>query len=260
MTPDWTPLEAEFAEWDAAGLTLDLWWRDDDAVADTAALERLTALSGALDMPVHLAVIPRLAQPSLARAVAAAPHLRPVVHGWAHVNHAPASEKKSEFGTSRPLTDRIADARAGLRRLGDLFGDRLRPVFVPPWNRIGADLPPELPALGFTALSIHTPRHSALAAPGLAQINTHLDPVDWRGTRGLVAPDTLIAQIAAQLADRRLGRADTGEPYGLLTHHLVHDADVWAFVEALLRSLLDGPVRPWTVDTLPDTTTKEPMP
>jgi hypothetical protein len=40
MTPDWTALDAELAAWDQAGLTLPLWWRDDDAVKPTPALDQ----------------------------------------------------------------------------------------------------------------------------------------------------------------------------------------------------------------------------
>ena len=62
MTPDWTPLETELARWSAQGRTLPLWWRDDDAVAETPALRKLTELSERLGLPVHLAVIPAAAE------------------------------------------------------------------------------------------------------------------------------------------------------------------------------------------------------
>lgn len=86
-----------------------------------------------------------------------------------------------------------------------------------------------------------------MPAPGLEQINTHLDPIDWRGTRGLVAPDKLVAQTTDLLRDRREGRTDNAEPFGILTHHLVHDPDIWIFTEALLRRLLDGPGFVWAL-------------
>lgn len=245
MKPDWTPLDTELARWRAAGLILPLWWRDDDAVAPGAALDQLIALSRRHGLPVHLAVIPAGADPSLADLVATTPELIPVVHGWAHQNHAPSGEKKAEFGDHRPLAALRADAERGLSRLRTLFGPQLRPVFVPPWNRIAPGLTTELAGLGFSALSTFTPRSAAEAAPGLAQINTHLDPIDWKGNRSLVDPDRLIARIAGQLADRREGRADPDEPYGLLTHHLVHDAAIWQFIDALVSRLMRGPVQPW---------------
>jgi hypothetical protein len=202
-------------------------------------------------LPVHLAVIPAHATAALARTVRTDPWLVPVVHGWAHDNHAPEGAKKAEFGAHRPLPAMLAEAQQGLDRLRDLFGDRLQPMFVPPWNRITPELVQSLPALGYLALSTFTPRRAALAAPGMAQINTHLDPVAWKTHRGLADPDRLIAQLAAQLADRREGRADNDEPYGLLTHHLVHDDAVWQFAGALLTRLVAGPVRPWTLPAPP---------
>lgn len=246
MTADWTPLDSELEQWRAAGLVLPLWWRDDDAIQPTQALGQLAALSERLELPVHIAVIPARAEPALARAVAAHPRLIPVVHGWAHRSHAPEGQKKAEFGAHRPLDQILSEAETGLTRLRDLFADALRPMFVPPWNRIAPQIEQGLPDLGYTMISTYLPRPAPLAAPGLTQINTHLDPIDWRGTRSLVPPERLIAQIAGQLADRRTGRADAEEPYGILTHHLVHDRAIWEFTAALLTRLMDGPTRPWT--------------
>ncbi len=246
MSPDWRPLQEELRHWQTAGLTLPLWWRDDDAAMPTPQLERLTSLSDDLGLPVHLAVIPRDAGAALAAYVADRPTLIPVVHGWAHQNHAPADEKKAEFRLHRPVEALATDARAGLSKLRDLFGDDLRPVFVPPWNRIGPEVTAQLAGLGYRILSTATSRKAKWAAPGLEQVNTHLDPIDWRGTRGLVAPAVLIAQTAQLLRDRREGRADNTEPFGVLTHHLVHDQDIWTFTQDLLHRLLDGPGVAWT--------------
>jgi len=257
MTPDWTLLDLELERWRGAGMCLPLWWRDDDAVTPTPALKRLNALAGALDLPVHLAVIPHAATIPLADYVCDAPFLIPVVHGWAHRNHAPQGEKRAEFSAARPLAEMTREAAQGLARLSDLFGGNFEPMFVPPWNRIAPQFATGLAGLGYHALSTFTPRAAPLAAPGLAQINTHLDPINWKAGRGLVAPDTLIAQVAHQLADRRLGRADKDEPYGILTHHLAHDDVIWAFTEALISRLIAGPSRIWTIAELTrkDTTT-----
>lgn len=245
---DWNPLDAELDRWRAAGMILPLWWRDDDAVTVTPELDRLSGLSNDLGLPVHLAVIPEGATPELAGYVTEHPHLIPVVHGWSHENHAPAGEKKVEFGAHRPLADLVDLCQSARARLRALFGDRLAPMFVPPWNRTTDDLIAQLPGCGYTMISTFKPRESALTAPGLLRVNTHLDPIYWRGGGSLADPDTLIAQVAGQLADRREGRADNGEPYGILTHHLVHDEAVWAFTETLLRHLMAGPVRVWTAN------------
>lgn len=243
---DWTPLDEELALWRDQGLALPLWWRDDDAIAPTPQLDRLIALSEQLDLPVHLAVIPKNATEALAQRCAQTRHIVPVVHGWSHTSHAPSTEKKAEFGAHRPLVDLVAEAERGLSCLQQLFPDTLAPIFVPPWNRITPDLTPELARLGYRALSTFTPRRSHDAAPGLEQINTHLDPIEWKGSRSLVSPDHLIRQVASDLQDRRTGATDNTEPYGVLTHHLVHDDAIWRFTQALVERLLNGPAQAWT--------------
>jgi hypothetical protein len=176
------------------------------------------------------------------------------VHGWAHRSHAPEGQKKAEFGAHRPMAEIEADASNGLQRLQDLFGEALFPVFVPPWNRIDAQVIAALADLGYRAVSTYLPRKTRYAAPGLLQINTHLDPINWRGDRSLVDPDALIAQITKQLQDRRNGVTDNTEPYGILTHHLVHDRAIWDFTGSLLKRLLAGPGHAWTAHEIKDTT------
>ncbi|KIN63422.1 Polysaccharide deacetylase-like protein [Sulfitobacter noctilucicola] len=238
MKVDWQPLEQEFQRWRQQNLSLKLWWRDDDAVTQTKELDRLTRLSDASGLPVHLAVIPKFADASLVRHCAEHSEIIPIVHGWAHANHAPADQKKAEFGHQR--ADLINDAERGIVRLRGLFGDDLLPVFTPPWNRVDAGLLPQLAGLGYKALSTFTPRRAPLAARGLAQINTHIDPIHWKAGGGLVEPDDIVAVVTANLTARRKGKTDNDEPLGILTHHLVHDEAIWAFTESLIKTLLDG--------------------
>ncbi|MFY9210702.1 MAG: polysaccharide deacetylase family protein [Aestuariivita sp.] len=242
---DWQPLLAELREWEASGLTLPFWWRDDDAIHDTAALRQLGDMARASELSVCIAVIPAKADQTLAEYLSNTPNVIALVHGWAHKNHAPACEKKAEFGAHRPLDTMAQELERGFGRLHNLFGSRLQPVFVPPWNRITPDLVRRLPELGFRVLSTATPRKARWAAPELEQINTHIDPIDWHGTRSLVDEALLIARLTALLRDRREGRSDVTEPLGLLTHHLVHDAAIWSFCARLVDVLMSGPARPW---------------
>ncbi len=93
-----------------------------------------------------------------------------------------------------------------------------------------------MPALGYCGLSGFGDRAAREATPGLIQVNTHLDPIAWRGDRSLTDPDALVAKLARSI-DRRLSGADHPEPIGVLTHHLAHDEAVWTFCEALLERL-----------------------
>ena len=240
MTIDWSPLRRELREWEGENRSLPLWWRDDDATQNTSQLDRLIALSDRLAVPVHLAVIPA----HVASDLVLPPSMIPVVHGWSHSSHAPPGEKKAEFGANRPHSALTGDAKAGLSGLRTRFGPRLAPMFVPPWNRITPDLLPDLAAMGYQTMSTYGPR--ATGPAGIGQVNTHLDPIDWRGTRSLAAPDQLLAQLVQVLQDRRHGRTDATEPLGVLTHHLVHDTPIWTFTAAVLQELCSGPVTLWT--------------
>ncbi|MFT6677186.1 MAG: hypothetical protein ACJAVM_003398 [Sulfitobacter sp.] len=247
MTVDWSPLAKEMMLWRRAARPLPLWWRDDDAVEITPALSRLVTLAEALSLPVHLAVIPKFAQPALAD-VTAQGWAIPMVHGWAHINHAPKGQKKAEFG--HPRAQARADITAGLACLRGVFGDALLEVFVPPWNRIDRGILEELPALGFTGLSTYTPRKQRCVANGLVQINTHMDPIFWRGGGGLRPADQQINALVTLLQNRRTGNSDASEPLGFLTHHLVHDPAIWDFSHDCLARLLDGGAIPCNLKTL----------
>ncbi|MCV6585966.1 MAG: polysaccharide deacetylase family protein [Marinibacterium sp.] len=246
---DLAPLRDELAIWRDTGQTLPVWWRDDDAVAPTPALDQLSRLSARYDLPVHLAVIPEPSTRALGSWLRDAPHMVAVQHGFAHRSHAPLTEKKAEFGAHRPRGAMLDDITQGQALLRDRLGLPIAPIFVPPWNRITPDLSPGLAQAGFRALSTFAPRTRPEAAPGLAQINTHLDPIDWKGSRDLADPARLTAQIVAQLQDRRAGRTDPREPYGLLTHHLVHTSRIWDWTDALLDTLMSGPVTRWSAPT-----------
>lgn len=164
MTVDWTNLDAELAIWRAEGLHLPIWWRDDDAIAPTPALDRLAALAEDLSLPVHIAVIPRHAEPALAAYSKDRPLIRPLVHGWQHISHAPDGAKKAEFGHPRP--DAAHELAQALNRMQELFGDDLLPIFVPPWNRLDDGLLPVLADAGYVGVSTYLPRDNRIAAPG----------------------------------------------------------------------------------------------
>src|SRR5919109_4059560 len=114
MAADWQPLASELARWAEAGRIADFWLRDDDAVEPTGALDRLLVLAARYAVPPTLAVIPAHAQKTLAERLQAEDKIAVAVHGWAHENHAPESEKKQELGPHRPrqvVLAELADAK-----------------------------------------------------------------------------------------------------------------------------------------------------
>lgn len=246
MEDEWEPLVATLAQFEEAGRVAEMWLRDDDAVEPTPALERLLDLSGRFALPVCLAVIPAHTGRALAARLEPAPQVGVAVHGWSHANHALPDQKKQELGPQRPAGLVLEELSAGLRRLADLHGARLDPVLVPPWNRIHADVVSGLAATGFAALSVFGPERPA----PLPMLNTHVDLMDWHGTRGCRDHGALVAELAAQMRRALAGEARFT---GLLTHHLVHDASAWQFLERLAGITAAHPACAWlrTRDFLP---------
>jgi hypothetical protein len=229
--PGWVALDAELDRWTKGGMVATLWWRDDDAVAPSAELDRLLAIGGAT-IPIALAVIPAEATESLAARLSGMPRIFVLQHGYAHRNHRGAGERAAEFGGDRPQSVERDELERGLRRLALLFGDRLVPVFVPPWNRFDESLVATLQALGFTGLSSFGPRQSA-GAGGMVRVNAHVDPIAWRRDRAFLGEEETLARLVRHLAARRTGQVDAAEPTGLLTHHRVHAPDLWNFLGRL---------------------------
>jgi len=232
----WAELDEALDVLARTGRRVGLWWRDDDAVQPSQALDRLLVLSARTGVPVAIAAIPSQAGHDLAVRLAAAPQASVFVHGFAHANHAPAGEKKAEFGPHRDRAEMERELRSSLAMARAVFGEKLVPVFVPPWNRCVPALAPTLAHTGYAGLSLFGDR-TAPDMAGLPLVNTHLDPIDWHGSRSLAEPARLLAGLAEAIRRRAGGIADADEPIGLLTHHLVHDEAVWAFCERLLTNL-----------------------
>jgi len=226
---DWGDLERELDGWAQAGQAATLWWRDDDAVTSTPELQRLLEIAGPL--PLSLAVVPAQADATLAGALRATDHVVALQHGFAHANQAVPPNKKAEFGGGRDPAQAARELQAGSRRLRQLLGERALPVLVPPWNRIDLILVGRLAELGIRGLSTYGPR-AAAATAGVVVVNTHVDIIDWHGARRFLGLDRCLQLAIGHLAARRQGRVDPNEPTGLLTHHLVHDAEAWSFLAA----------------------------
>lgn len=230
----WDTLERELGHWTACGRDATMWWRDDDATVSTGALIRLLTLSESFDVPVALAAIPARLNGTLGPLIAG--HSRAVIlqHGYAHENHARPNDKKIELGPQRPYMHTLADLATGWQSLISEVGSRAIPVLVPPWNRVTPGLVPLLPEVGFRGLSQFGPRPRAMAVDRLCQANVHIDIIDWRRGHDFVGAEAALTQMVAHLEARRTGSVDANEPTGLMTHHAVHDAHGWRFVEELL--------------------------
>lgn len=243
----WDDLARECDAWATMGRMVELWWRDDDAVDDTPDLRRLLDLAAGR-APLALAVIPASLTMRLVAAVGGAGDgtgdgnsINVLQHGFDHRNRAAAGAKKSEFPAERPAAEVTEILALGRDKLAAAFGPRFVPVLTPPWNRFDAQHLSALPGLGYRGITTYLARRGKAAAPGVVQVNTHVDVIDWHGPapdgggrRAFIGTGNALALLTGHLAAKRRGIADIDEATGVLTHHLVHDTETWEFLAALL--------------------------
>lgn len=244
---DLKPLTEELQRAADQGVSVPFWWRDDDAVHPSAKLERLVTLTGRYGIRPLLAVIPSKASPKLADWLSEA-EADVAQHGYAHANHAPTSSKSCEFPDQLSTDMARKLLQAGRRRMDAAFGQVWLPIFVPPWNRFAERHWALLRNCGF---KIYSGFGETPALPeGLRPQNVHVDVMQWRPERRFLGTEACLAALTGEVARRRHATSKQGavsaEPLGLMTHHLVHDEETWAFLEALADYLADAPAVRWT--------------
>ncbi|HEY2540796.1 MAG TPA: hypothetical protein VGI28_15070 [Stellaceae bacterium] len=240
----WRDFCHELNRWGAEGRIATLWWRDDDAVTPCRQLDELFRVADGI--PVALAVIPAFTGSALAGWLeqCAPSSARVLQHGWRHLDHG-GSGKKSEFPSSRRQDRAVADLRKGHERVVGLFGSRALEVLAPPWNRFEEAFLPILIEAGIASISTIKPRSTAYPLAGLYASNVHVDLIAWRGERGFIGAAAALDGLTAHLRDRRCGSADTDEPTGILTHHLVQDSAAKAFLGELIGLTRRHPAVHW---------------
>ena len=229
----WHPLSAELDAWAEAKTQATFWWRDDDAIEPTPALDRMLALSARFAVPLGLAVIPAKATAALAERLATEATVDVLQHGFIHKNHAKADERAAEYGPQRPLELRLAEQATGWRML-EAFPRRI-PVFVPPWNRYDPELAAGFARQNVKAVSAFGPAKQLPSA--IVECNCHVDIISWRTTRGFAGSGKSVKKLVDHLQARRMGSTQSGAATGLLSHHLVHDDGCWVFLADLFSRL-----------------------
>lgn len=203
---------------------LTLFFRDDDAGWDMAALDALLDIFAESHCPIDLAAIPGVLDSASAHRLDTWRKTHPGIgihqHGFAHVDHEPAGARKCEFGPARPVEAQIRDIAEGRERLADLLGET-DPIFTPPWNRCEPETIDRLGSLGFAAYSGD---RIAAGAPGLGQIPVAFD---WDRQRREGSLETALAEA--------LAAAST--PFGVMFHHATLNCADREYVREFLELL-----------------------
>jgi hypothetical protein len=232
------------AGWSALRSELDLWrhrrarfwWRDDDAISDTAALQRLLALRRTYQIPLAIAVIPAKAEPGLRQALQDQPGVCVLAHGWNHTDHGLPGFPSGELTAERQSAEVVYELSRGRAKLEEMFPRQFMPVLVPPYNHLAMKLVGAVKNAGFSSVSVD----GDFTGLPIRSYNIHLDVIDWHRMRAARSAEIArSATIALKL--RRFGLVDPDTPIGLMTHHLVHDAQVWEVTTAVLECLIQHP-------------------
>ena len=206
---------------------LDIFFRDDDAGWAMPELDAMLEVFVRHACPVDLAVIPATLDHPVARRLNRWRETHPGIglhqHGYAHVNHAAAPDRKSEFSTSRLLDRQCADIMIGRNCMAAMLGET-DAIFTPPWNRCAPQLLPRLGEMGFAVFSDDG---AADDCDGLVMLPISLD---WDRAR---RNGRLGADLAKLVADATgsvgimlhhgtlddAARAKLGDTLGLLANH-----------------------------------------
>ena len=227
-------LEALGQALDAASGPVDFFFRNDDAGWADERLQALLALFDRHAAPLDLAVIPTALSLVLSRQLRArlrgAPALLGVhQHGYTHSNHETVG-RKCEFGPSRARPAQRRDLQAGRDMLREQFGERVDPIFTPPWNRCTEATAACLAELGFHALS-RDRGAASLELHGLAELPVG---IDWCKAFDSPGPLEALGRALPTLA------AGAG-PVGIMLHHAVMTDTQLSSLGELLRLLSRHP-------------------
>jgi hypothetical protein len=222
-------LDAVRAALDRRSSPVSMFIRDDDGGWNNERLYRLLDVACRHGVPIDLAVIPDAVDAALARELRQLMSGERVAvhqHGRTHVNHE-AAGRKSEFGVSRSVAQQWDDIHTGQRRLLDLLGQPIDPIFTPPWNRCTDVTAACIAALGFEIVS-RDASAEPFALDGISELPVHLD---WTGRRGVAAGREVWADA---IADRL---RDAEAPVGLMLHHAVMTDEDGRLLDELLQLL-----------------------
>lgn len=211
-----------------------VFFRADDVAAPDPGLAATLDLFAAHGAPLDMAVVPAwltfARAKGLLEAVAANPKARFHQHGWRHANHQ-REGRKAEFGGDREEAALRHDMARGRDKLDALLGERLDPVFTPPWNRMGEAAVAAARDLGFGAVSTWL-GPKPLAPKALPDLAVNADLHTRKEATAEAAWEALGRELAQGLAFGRLG---------VMLHHQRQNAAGLAWLDALLKALAAAP-------------------
>ena len=230
------PLMRSLDALQAAGRSVNIFFRDDDVDWNEGALRQLLSTFIRTHAPVNLEIIPARLSRFAIRHLRARQRDYPGLfelnqHGWRHVNHE-REGRKCEFGASRCFEQQLEDIANGQMLMNDAFDEAWSPVFTPPWNRCTEATFRALDQLGFAALSKDRGKQ-AIAEYKFREISITLDLYRWKGEPAMKSPEQIVSELISQMNE-----LDT---IGIMLHHKVMDAAAFSLLEQVIEALRHSP-------------------
>ena len=233
---DWQEQLTEAIDQASRNNSLQVFWRADDIGAGGWAFQALCRLFRHHGLPLAMSVVPAwLSDLRRKQLFESAPREESLwswhQHGWRHVNWQ-RSGKKSEFGEERPFEKQWRDIWRGRQKMLDIFGDRLVPVFTPPWNRLSLSTTRILQELDFKGVSTAGPLPRGAKPPlTLKNLRVQIDLHTRKGKDGAADFQALLDELAS-LGGRK-------EPCGIMIHHQRMTRFAFEFLHQLAYLLKD---------------------
>lgn len=225
-------LKNELRKLNAAGQTINVFFRDDDVDEDEPTLRQLIEMFQRLQTPINLEIIPARLTDDCVRLLRRQDRslFELNQHGWRHVNHE-TEGRKCEFGPSRSYEEKLTDLANGQARLNEAFGGDWSQVFTPPWNRCTTDTFRALDELGFAALS-KDQGNQPVAGYRFREISITLDLYRWKGEPAMKSPEHIVDELVRQVNEPNA--------VGIMLHHKVMNSAAFGFVGQLIETLRES--------------------
>ncbi len=227
----WDTLEhtlAKFAE------PVQFWWRDDDAVEESTALNHLIDLQQRYNIALHLAVIPHHLKSTLLDSLSPHDDIWVLQHGFSHQSYAAPQQRKIELGGECDPEQLRKQLAQGKHILEHAFPKQFLPIMVPPWNRVDDWVHPLLQSIGYSAwsglASLSPSLNTKNIVDQLDNYPVHIDIMNWK-TRQFAGVEIVVNNIIQHLEKQRLSTTSENKAIGLMTHHLVHDTSCQQFLD-----------------------------
>jgi len=208
--------------------SINVFFRADDIGVPSKNHSRIVALFIKYNIPLCLAVVPSWLTLKRWEAMKDSVKNRDDLfcwhmHGFRHRNHETVG-KKQEFGPSRSYQALFYELSHGYARLQSIIGQKLTPVFTPPWNRCSLETMRILKDIGFKGVS-RSIGSVPMPPKGIEDFPIHVDLHTRKEKESEKGWQKMLTELQNGLSSSACG---------IMIHHMRMNDQAFVFLEYLL--------------------------